>query len=111
MELQNAIIKSASISIQQDILKAWLYLDYECGGPGFGGYTLYFPNNYKNHDQTSQCAGHWIYSILKIAGVEKWEQLPGKPIRVKIGPADIYAIGHIIKDIWFHPNELPTGLK
>lgn len=48
----------------------------------FGGYAFYLPKGYKHHSLRG-LAGHFIYRILQIADVEKWDQLVGKTIRVR----------------------------
>jgi hypothetical protein len=48
----------------------------------------------------------FIARVLDVVGVDSWEELPGKHIRVdhdEWGP--IHRIGNIIEDKWFDPNE------
>lgn len=105
MEIKNAIITSTSLDMgDRGLLTGWIHLDYGGSGQGFGGYALYLPKSFKNHSINS-CAGHWIFRVMEIAGVEKWDQLPGKSVRVKIDKGLIKSIGHIIKDDWFTPSE------
>lgn len=107
MEIQNAVIERATIEIEDHgILTAWLHLDFGGTGQGFvGGRALYLPKGFTHHKIASP-AGHFIYRVMEVAGVEKWEALPGKTIRVRkdsfMGP--ILAIGHIVKDDWFYPK-------
>jgi hypothetical protein len=107
--IKNAIIESTSIDTgDRGLLTAWLSLDFGGSGQGFGGIALYLPKSYTNHGGKN-FAGHWIYRVMEIAGVESWDKLKGKTIRVKHDnptlSGRIIAIGHIVKDDWFNPEE------
>jgi hypothetical protein len=105
MEEKNAVIKSARLTKgEKDILDAWLQLDYGGSGQGFGGYALYLSPDFKHHELKS-VAGHFIFRVLEIAGVDSWKDLPGKSIRVKAERNKVHAIGHIIEDDWFDPKK------
>jgi len=82
LELKNAVIKSVDLRIDDGVLSGWLYLDYGGTGQGFGGLALYLPKTFTHHAIESY-AGHWIFRVMEIAGVEKWDDIPGKTIRVK----------------------------
>lgn len=107
MQERNAIIKSARItSDDHGLLSAWLDLDYGGSGQGFGGFSLYLPNSFKNHDARGpNYAGHFIWRVMEVAGVTDWSKLPGKTIRVKQEHIGVRAIGHIVNDDWFNPYE------
>lgn len=106
MEIKNAIISSTSIDTgDRGLLTAWLQLDYGGSGQGFGGYSLYLPKSYKHFTEKGDFAGHFIFRCMEIAGVEKWEAVKRKSIRVKIKDGFAHAIGNIVKDDWFCPAE------
>jgi len=105
LEIRNAIIKAAPIDMgDRGLLQAWLHLDYGGSGQGFGGYALYLPKSYSNHELMS-VAGHFLFRCMEIASVEEWAKLPGKAIRVRASHSKVYAIGHITKDDWFCPSD------
>lgn len=111
MKTQNAIITSVDISNEDHgVLSAWVFLEFDCGGQGFGGYSLYLPKTFTHANEGGNYAGHFIYRVLQIAGVGHWKDLPGKAIRVRhdvkgesILGATIHSIGHITKNDWFDP--------
>ncbi len=95
-EIMNAIITRTMLGNEDHgILTLFLFLDFDGSTQGFGGYDI------------RQNAGTWIKRILEVVGVDNWDDLKGKTIRVKkYGYNDpIYGIGHIIKDKWFCPKE------
>jgi len=101
---RNAIIKNASLGIEDHgFLSSWLSLDYGGSGQGFGGYVL--SSCGKNSENLGDYCGLFIKRVLQIAGVNKWDELKGKTIRVKCDYEHIEAIGHIINDDWFNPSE------
>jgi hypothetical protein len=108
--IKNAIIDDMSIDDgDRGLLTAWLFLDYGGTHQGFGGISLYLSKDYTHHKLSCGFAGHFIYRCMEIAGVNKWQNLKGKSIRVKLSNdgfgASIISIGHIIKDDWFNPSE------
>ena len=101
---RNAIISSAELTTaDRGLLTGWLMLDYGSAGQGFGGHVLYLPKSFTHHSVQSGIAGHWIFRVLEIAGVENWSDLKGKTIRTRGSLSGIDAIGHIVKDDWFSP--------
>ena len=105
-EIKNAIIESVSINDgDRGLLTAWLYLEYDYGSQGFGGFALYLPDSYKygGIDKGKPYCGHFIHRCMEIAGVSKWENIPGKTIRVDAEHGKVHGIGHITKDDWFYP--------
>jgi hypothetical protein len=107
--IQNAKITHTDLTIaDHGLLSGWITLDYGGSGQGFGGHSLYLPRSFKHHVGQCNFAGHWIFRVMEIAGVEHWKDLEGKTIRVEhdkdgIGGM-IIAIGHIIENKWFDPK-------
>ena len=102
---ENAVITGAEISNDNHgLLSAWVYLDFELGSQGFGGYALYLLKSFTHHKKESP-AGHFIFRTMQIAGVSKWSELAGKTVRVKHNNSTVWEIGHIVKDDWFCPSE------
>lgn len=106
IEIKNAVIKRAGLEKDggHGCLTAWLDLDFGGLCQAFGGLALYLPPDFSHHRLLSH-AGHFIWRVMEVAGVTKWEDLPGKTIRVKTTWTRIHAIGHIVKDDWFDPRE------
>lgn len=105
IEIKNAVIKSARITADNGFLDCWLDLDYGGSGQGFGGYTLYLPKSWWHHEMNSGYAGHFIWRIMEVAGVVRWDAVVGKTIRVRQEHSKVHAIGHIVNDDWFCPSE------
>ncbi len=104
-ETRNAVIESATIARdERGYLTAWIYLEYGGASQGFGGFALYLPKSFANHSLES-VAGHFVYRVLETVGVDQWSDLPGRTIRAKTDHLRVYAIGHIVKDSWFDPQD------
>jgi len=101
-EIKNAIIQSVNIDTEEKWLTVWLRLDYGGIIQYFGGFPLYIPKKFKPNEENF--TGHFIFRCMEIAGVEKWEQMKGKTIRVKSNNGKVEAIGHIVKEDWFNPS-------
>jgi hypothetical protein len=72
-------------------------MDTADGNYGIGGYALYSSPK----DPANAC-GYFLRRVMDVVGVESWNDLPGKYIRVNISKD---AIGNIIKDDWFYPEQ------
>jgi hypothetical protein len=103
METKNAKIKSTHLGLEgHNIFTCLLNLDYGGSCQGFGGHSLKF----------DQYGIEYLNRILKTIGVRSWEELPGKMIRVKADNCKVHAIGHIIEDRWFNPeDDLAKGTR
>ena len=105
-EIKNAIITSASLTTSdRNLLTSYICFDYgDSGAQCFGGYALYLPKSFKHHELKTY-AGHFIWRVMEVAGVEDWKNLVGKSIRVDATHERVHGIGHIIKDDWFYPEQ------
>lgn len=93
MEIKNARIDGTFLGMEDHgIFTCWLYLDYGSSSQGFGGYFL-------------ESKPDMIQKILAVVGVDSWEKLSGKYIRVEYDYQKISRIGHITKDVWYNPSE------
>ena len=111
IEIKNAVIEGARLSyVDRGFLDCWLTVNYGGSGQGFGGYTLYLPKSWKHHSLESP-AGHFIFRCMEVAGVEDWDKMVGRTIRVRCHHTGIEAIGHIVKDDWFCPSDDFAALK
>jgi hypothetical protein len=108
----NARIEGTLLGVDDHgILTFSLGLDYGDGShQGFGGYAMDAPppgRGCGSKRQPSVLCGAYIAGLLDAAGVEKWEDVRGRYVRVKIDADSgrVVAIGHIIKDTWFSPRD------
>jgi hypothetical protein len=95
IEVKNAKIDSTTLGFEDHgIFTAFLHLNYGGSAQGFGGYSYQGLMSYK-----------FLDGVLKTVGVDNWEDLPGKYIRVKCTRTKVVEIGNIIEDKWFNPEE------
>lgn len=96
-EIHNAQIKSTSLGYEgHGIMTSWLTLEWDGGGVGFGGYSL-----------GGKSGIDYIEEIMKVVGVERWEDLKGKYVRVETDGwgTPVVKIGNLIKDKWLNQKE------
>lgn len=99
--IENALIKSTHLGLEDHgIMTFFLHLEYNSSGQGFGGYVL----GWKKEDTGFGIAV--IRQVLKVVGVEKWEDLPGKHIRSEHVHYEVRRIGNFIKDEWLDVKAL-----
>ena len=97
----NAKIISTMLGYEDHgMLTCFLHLEQDSVGQGFGGYRLDKSKGWSIYTD------FWIKRILETVGVNRWEGLKGKHIRVKgMEFGVIEGIGHITNDKWFFPDE------
>lgn len=105
--IQNAVIKSINLGIEDHgILTCWLNLEFgESSGQGFGGFALDTYNKALDKRVGHAVGTQYILRVLETIGVDNWEDLKGKTIRIDGNDGRIEGIGHIIKNKWFYPRE------
>ena len=47
-----------------------------------------------------------IMELLNVVGARSWEDLKGKPVRVKGTDQSIEEIGHFMNDVWFDKDKI-----
>lgn len=105
IEIKNARIESVTLGVDR-CLSAWLHLEFgDSSAQSFGGYVLYHVKQRGNY------AGLFILRCLEVVGVNNWEALRGKTVRVKIDSGHIVSIGNILTDEWFTPHEEFEALR
>lgn len=103
-KVENALIKSVDISMaDHGCITSSITLDGGSWGCVFGGYCLGHGYIGATEFDGSPKGIEMIAQIMNIVGVERFNDMPGKYIRVAVkGWGDtIKIIGNIIKDQWF----------
>jgi hypothetical protein len=110
IETKNARITSTMLGIEDHgIMSFYLYLDYGGSCQSAGGYSLDKPiKDEKGRfiKRVGTAVGcDVIMKILEVVGVEKWESLPNKNIRVRADHSKVYAIGNLLREQWIEFEE------
>lgn len=105
MPIENARIRATMLGYEDHgILTGGITVEGSGWGVTLGGFRLDSPP-----DNTPNVAcGKFIKSVLRTVGVEKWEDLPGKFIRVETAGAGstVTKFGHLIEDKWCDLREV-----
>lgn len=96
-EWRNAVIRRATLGFEDHgLLSSFVDLNYGSSGQGFGGFAL-----------GGDYASRWIAGVLRVAEVDDWSKLPGRPVRALADFGKVHAIRHILDDrIEFRPWEV-----
>lgn len=105
-EIHNALITGTMLGFEDHgIMTFFIYLEWD-GGVGFGGYAL---DEYDKEKQQRMGVGYsldLLKEIMDVVGVETWEKLKGKHVRVDSegwgGKA--LGLGNLLKDEWIYPT-------
>lgn len=108
-QIRNARITGTTLGYEHGVLTAVIHLDYGVGGQGFGGVWLDAgPGGADGFRRPSLACGVFIARVLAIAGVERWEDIPGAYVRADADGGHVYRLGHALRDEWFEPaHDLP----
>ena len=112
MEIKNAKISSTMLGREDHgIMTFMIFINF--GGDccsvscGIGGYALDYYDKALDKRVFSPKSMEVISNILDVVGVDNWEDLPGKYIRIKdygLGTS-IRDIGNILENKWFNIAE------
>lgn len=116
MEIKNALIERTNLGINDHgCMSVDLTLSYGSTGQVFGGYAIDgkpAERNYACERRPSILCGAFIKAILRVVGVDTWEQVKGKHVRARIGRGGlVVAIGNLLDDRWFDPQLVYGMLK
>ena len=108
MDIKNAKITSTMFGREDHgIMTFTIFIQTDSYGIGVGGYAI---DGYDRESKSRKFTTKGIEAIskiLEVVGVDTWEQLPGKYIRIKDAgwgkPID--EIGNLIEDKWFNLRE------
>lgn len=106
-ETKNAIIESTILGTEDHgIMSCMIFLEYgDSGHQGFGGYSLDTWSKAHNKRIGTAWGLEFIKRVLETLEVTSWEKLKGVSCRVIATNNKVEAIGHFIKDQWFHPKK------
>ena len=103
-EIRNARITSTMLGIEDHgIFTAVVQLEGNGWSQGFGTYC--YGAALKASPAQAMSALRFIQEVCRIAGVDSWEKLPGKYVRMEFDNCKVYRIGSILGDDWFDTEE------
>lgn len=107
--IENAIIDGTMLGVEDHgIITCFVFVKFDGAGAGFGGYAMDTYDKALDRRVGTAYGMEFIARILSVVGVEKWEDLKGKPVRVKSGGLGgrVTDLGHFIKNEWVNPDSL-----
>ena len=104
MKIENMKISNTFLGRDNGILTFYLVLEAKNGGVTIGGYALDRFDTFRNKRVADCRSFELIDEILKVVGVDWWEELTGKYIRVQTNGVGsrVTKIGNIIQDEWLN---------
>ncbi len=106
METVNAEIAGTMLGIEDHgIMSCSITLTGDGWGQSFGGWTFDSYDKIKKERVGTAYGCEFIKRVLGTVGVESWEKLKGKHVRIRRTRDKVSAIGHITKEKWFSPED------
>jgi hypothetical protein len=108
MEIKNAQITRTMLGREDhEIFTFMIFVKCEGWECGVGGYALDYYNKELGERVYSAKSLEAVSKLLDVVGVDKWEDLKGKYIRVKDNGwgSTIDEIGNLIENKWFNLRE------
>lgn len=111
IEVKNAKIVGTYLGIKDHgVFTFTISLEYGRGGyQAFGNYFLSRYDESKKQIVGTAYGCTAIIRLLKVIGVESWEELKGKPCRARGDFSHIEAIGNYIEDEWLDMSKLAAA--
>lgn len=106
-EIRNAIITNTFLGREDHgIFTFYIGLEFSGAVCHIGGYALDAPSDVEGERKYLHSGLEVISIILDVVGVNRWEDLKGKYIRVKDNGLSqpIHEIGNLMADKWFNIN-------
>ncbi len=100
--VRNGRIKTTYLGIEDHgITVGMIMIEGDGWGQGFGNWDL----------RTQNQMAIFVEGVLDAVGVNSWEELKGKNVRIEGTHSVIEGIGHIFKDKWFYPRKAFEEIK
>lgn len=113
MSISNARITDTFLGVEDHGIFTFSISVEIAGGRhcSIGNYCLSYTENGKTHYEAKNSEA--ICRILKVVGVDSWEELKGQYIRVEENGcgSGIHTIGNPMKDEWFNLKEFFSAQK
>lgn len=114
MEIKNARITSTMFGREDHgILTFMIFVEFNGAGCGIGGYALDMYDCEKKSRVYTEKGLEAISKILEVVGVNNWEDLSGKYIRIKDNGwgSTIDEIGNLMTEKWFNLRDFFGSVK
>lgn len=108
MEIKNAQIKGTMLGREDHgIFTFMIYVGFDGCSCGVGGYALDYYDRELGERVYSAKSLEAVSKILDVVGVDEWEDLKGKYIRIKDNGwgSTIDEIGNLMENKWFNLKE------